>query len=721
MGSGASAGLSASIVAASAEELKQIIAELSAYERTRLVDALTAGYLETSHLIDDDVIFHARAPSESIAAALMPASLELDCQRENAVFMLGPSHLDSNLCHIHGIVPRFEDGRGMHFSRFLPPDSNSSGTEPAWATPIDVMGYAGLPVHNRFTLEMLKRAYTIYDGRVIWMVPDFRFNNLNVIDLQQKRAAEARGDCLFLDVGFGPANIHASFMTAYNDSFLLEYGLDCVDHIVAALPNVRLLFWCAFFRTYGENASTQGIYKDLYNTLVSRYPRNILDIRSYMSPDDVLATRAGGKFWRDRSGHPSSDGYRLIHKMALSLVTFPSASMTKMEPFLPEEHREDSMKHDYFIVGTWSRMAAEPMVEHPNAEYTFDVTIGANSWEMFHILQDNDLSKKICPGHPWATKDQPCIGPHGALETSWLLDVRRFSGQDDSDTGRPGDKFRIRLSPNSIKRLEWSKVSDAQTAIVDDGSYSAVASWQCWGLVELQPVAATPGTFSLEVQMTKLNLKFQLLRNADVRQRIYPECTPGATGTTESCVLGVGASAEDMAAANFNVGRGVYWMIDGRLGDVFNIFFHRNPHDLASLSVWWEFVETRPVVPVANRYFLCGTMNRWGEDDEVVEMKNDNNEGAFVVDVRITQIPMEFYMLENNFGEMVIQPDKRLCTQRMTHNILGPHAEMFNRKQEKLTWAIGKCQGDGARIGDIFQLKFEPAASMRVTWSKQHG
>merc|ERR1719401_1477166 len=126
-------------------------------------------------------------------------------------------------------------------------------------------------------------------------------------------------------------------------------------------------------------------------------------------------------------------------------------------------------------------------------------------------------------------------------------------------------------------------------------------------------------------------------------------------------------------------------MIDGRLGDVFKISFQRNPDDLACLSVWWEFVENKPVIDFADRYFVCGTMNGWGETDKVLEMTNDDHVDGFIVDVRITQIPMEFYLLDNNLAEMVIQPDKRLCTQQMSHNVVGPHAEIFNRKQEKLT------------------------------------
>merc|ERR1712048_915091 len=115
-------------------------------------------------------------------------------------------------------------------------------------------------------------------------------------------------------------------MNACNDSFLLEYCLECIDHVVEILPNVKLIFWCAFFRTYSDNASTQGIYKDLYSSLVCRYPKNILDIRSQMLPADVMATGAAGKFWRDKSGHPSPEGYMLIHETALSIATCSHAS-----------------------------------------------------------------------------------------------------------------------------------------------------------------------------------------------------------------------------------------------------------------------------------------------------------------------------------------------------------------------------------------------------------
>eukprot|EP00427_Karlodinium_veneficum_P040357 CAMPEP_0169300378 /NCGR_PEP_ID=MMETSP1016-20121227/67597_1 /TAXON_ID=342587 /ORGANISM="Karlodinium micrum, Strain CCMP2283" /LENGTH=168 /DNA_ID=CAMNT_0009392743 /DNA_START=32 /DNA_END=538 /DNA_ORIENTATION=- len=128
------------------------------------------------------------------------------------------------------------------------------------------------------------------------------------------------------------------------------------------------------------------------------------------------------------------------------------------------------------------------------------------------------------------------------------------------------------------------------------------------------------------------------------------------------------------------------------------------------------FLENRPIVDVVDRYFVCGDMNNWERPGDVLEMRYDESEGGFVVDIRITFLPMEFYVLENNLSDMVIQPDKKQCTQVRSHNVVGPGTEIFSRKQERLAWVVDKGEDGAVKLGDTLRIKFAAAPNKRVSW-----
>merc|ERR1740127_374592 len=50
----------------------------------------------------------------------------------------------------------------------------------------------------------------------------------------------------------------------------------------------------------------------------------------------------------------------------------------------------DGKPHSYQIVGTWAKHQPVDMSYQPDGSYTFELALGENRWEQFHIIQDNN-------------------------------------------------------------------------------------------------------------------------------------------------------------------------------------------------------------------------------------------------------------------------------------------------------------------------------------------
>lgn len=370
---------------------------------------------------------------------------------------------------------------------------------------------------------------------------------------------------------------------------------------------------------------------------------------------------------------------------------------------VPNEN--DGQPHGYCIVGTWTCMQVpEEMQPQRDGSFTFEVTLGANAWEQFYLVQDGDFGRPIFPAYERSYKDMPCIGPvfNRKPDKFWLINGNPPDDLPNEDFGEPGDKYLVTFQWDNLKRLTWHKTKSREEAYTDTASYWISGSWTCWDLIELPKDLAEEGRYSMEVQKTPLDLKFHILRNQDPMQRIYPELEEGY------------GDAYSKVAVN-EYGTEKYWNISGMDGEVFQLVLQRDPSDLSEVTVKWEKLGSRTLEVIPDRYFLAGTPNNWGKEGYYHELQWNEEATGWTVDVQIWAIPTEFVIIVNKNGERIIHPDKKDCSQIQAHEVQGPDNDVQGRH-----WHIGKSIADKARVNDTFMVKLE-LEPRKVSWKKKEG
>ena len=247
-------------------------------------------------------------------------------------FIIGPSHL----CVGKVFLSNYPNCFSLNNSPIIRFDHLDFSSAPmAIPNTIDVLGFAGMPVFNLLTFDLIEKAHHSMACNVVWMVPDFRINNIEVDVLREKYrrftgyVADSREPemLLFSNSRFG--TIDKSLLNAENDSFLVDYSLRIIDYIVSRFPTIKLLFWCAYkrfancsIRSLAENSSfpeyskrLTSIYSELYPVLVSRYPRNVIDIRTRCPSLEKF----NNTMTFDSGGHPTKKGYALIGQLIQDL------------------------------------------------------------------------------------------------------------------------------------------------------------------------------------------------------------------------------------------------------------------------------------------------------------------------------------------------------------------------------------------------------------------
>lgn len=147
----------------------------------------------------------------------------------------------------------------------------------------------------------------------------------------------------------------------------------------------------------------------------------------------------------------------------------------------------------------------------------------------------------------------------------------RFEGSTEAyyemaalDKGMPGDKYRISLQvAGKYRQVSWEKI--AGTAVAGKGDYYLVSNWNGWRPQKMD--CDKDGKFSIETQLTREGGEFQILRDGDWHQAIYPVDPAGGMD-----VLGAGPDRSTGC-------RGVNWFLNGAAGDVYNIEFTRESSD----------------------------------------------------------------------------------------------------------------------------------------------
>jgi polyketide synthase-associated protein len=250
----------------------------------------------------------------------------------------------------------------------------------------------------------------------------------------------------------------------------------------------------------------------------------------------------------------------------------------------------------YMIVGSWgSWNKPEKMKPEGDKNFGFTVTMGENRCEQFQILIDGNFSKAMHPGLPSGGSGGLVYGPVDREECgglNWVIDGRpqqmvkpapSDSGAEalmdyysvkGKDFGMPGDMYHITLQVSGKWRtVTWEKV-DSKEPVPDKvypltGTYFVTGSFNNWEFAEM--TSTGDNTCSVDVKVTGAawdtrtqKYSFQIVRNQDWGQVLYPSSANAVTGSDSASVGGPDADSG-----------GLCWMITAKVGDVFTISLQR--------------------------------------------------------------------------------------------------------------------------------------------------
>lgn len=342
------------------------------------------------------------------------------------------------------------------------------------------------------------------------------------------------------------------------------------------------------------------------------------------------------------------------------------------------------------------------------------MTLGENGWEHFRILIDGDSRRVLHPGFERAPKETAVVGPDEGSEDYWTIDGRcdtygvpsEVMGGDvvaaeadaltrvtveTADMGKPGDRYRIRLHVHGKWRMvTWHKseaAPESSETPTDDvrGKYYLKSDWSAWTLAPLPPAAdGVPGVYSAEVKLLKPGGKFQVVRNSDPRQLLYP-CTWGED--------------RDTVCGPDEYGEGCYWKLGGSEGDVFKIDFQRH---LDTMKVSYTHLRnealTREESVLASiaKYTISGTWSRHLEP-----MRYDSASSQWTCPVTTGPAGREsFQILREGNPDMTVHPSTDNAGPRVPHDVRGPHAYGHD-----LFWTIGADHDDPISPGTRLEVR----------------
>jgi len=423
----------------------------------------------------------------------------------------------------------------------------------------------------------------------------------------------------------------------------------------------------------------------------------------------------------------------------------------------------------YEIAGSFNGWRGSvPMKNDGNGVFSYTMTLGVNGFEQFQIWLDGNPRRALHPGRSKAEKEVTVLGPDEDVRwNTWIIDGRASyipadpseqyassSGEasledvsgdavedppgddayvDDAwsvqyvevpnaDAGKPGDLYRVQLQVSGKWRaVTWEKLltctetlalADGSQAagdgcIDDKGAYFVVGSWNTWTFRDpMAPSGFEPGLHSVEVCLTRRGGEFQIVRDRDWTQVMYPES---------------GLGPEDTVAGPDDADEGLHWSIGGKAGDVFRIDFRRTYDGEDHKLVNWEFVRHEPltheVVQAAKRnaYAIVGSWDGWEKD----VMQWDGNKYKFRVDVGPTGREHFQILLEGEWAAQY-RPSVDDANPYEPHHIVGPGPEGDETLADPLYWTIGSHELDGNAAGQTYEIELhvEYGGPFKVTWRR---
>jgi polyketide synthase-associated protein len=411
-------------------------------------------------------------------------------------------------------------------------------------------------------------------------------------------------------------------------------------------------------------------------------------------------------------------------------------------------------KKGYHISGTFTGWEAEPMeIESPGV-YAFTMTLSENRWEQFQVWQDGDAKKALYPSEHKAGKMSPVQGPDvNARGNAWHIDGRsawtlreagapaaltsggeEVAGETEDwvevgglDRGLIGAQYRIRLHvAGKYRMIDWERLSgrtedaDTTTALTNAqalpaSTYYVSADWNGFGIEAMTEVPQedpTTGLFTLDVQLIRAGGEFQIMRNRDWGQVMYPSTELSGCG-----------EPTDVNGPDDESG-GMTWYLGGNAGDCFKIEFSRSRTtclDVKSLS--WKFTENKALtedqkeVAARPRYAVFGS---WDAGTRLRELEWSGSYYRVYIELGV-DVKESFQIVQDMDWDKIWYPSKADASASVTHQILGPVPS--DGKSRGLNWTIGKEGFETA--GEVYEVKVqdEPGGYFRrkvssVTWQR---
>lgn len=375
----------------------------------------------------------------------------------------------------------------------------------------------------------------------------------------------------------------------------------------------------------------------------------------------------------------------------------------------------------YTIVGTWSSWTnPQAMEKEDEGVYGYTVTLGENCWEMFQIWLDGDEDRVLHPGRNRAGKAVAVSGPERVgVHLNWVIDGRAvleaegdgLEGYQDatpieadpgallmqpyagtggadglvelphSDRGWPGAEYRIRLRvAGKWRSVEWERISEMPAALdvgvvpeTAKGKYFVAGSFNDWGFQEMSADFVAAGVYNIEVTLYRTREYFQIVRNEDWQQMIYP-------------LYKVANQMSEVGGPD-DGGHGSNWCIKGEVGDIFRIEFQRSTDEsgFQSMKVSWRHVRNQSidskVLTEARRtkYFVVGSWSGYRSRREMVW-----NGTYFSYEVSV-EGKENFQILMNGNWGAVLFPNNPNQNPMEDSGLCGPSESSYGRE-----WTIGE-------------------------------
>jgi len=281
---------------------------------------------------------------------------------------------------------------------------------------------------------------------------------------------------------------------------------------------------------------------------------------------------------------------------------------------------------------------------------------------------------------------------------------------NSKEAGVPGEQYRIQLLVNGQYRsVTWEKVMEGDEAPVPVkaevpvGKYYLSSSWNDWSFAPMTADPDKEGLFYVESQLTRNGGTFNLVRNQDERQTIYPEI-PYAGQADESPVLG----PDDQ-------GRAFCWYAAGTVGDVVRIEMQRVYKDgCVSMEVSWKIVGqgealSKEVYGLANRsqFFLVGTMGKWKKRHKMNWL---GSYYGFDISLRLGNTE-SFQILMDGDWNLMIYPAEE-------DSAKGAFLKGPDELGQGLYWTLGKSDEERSGRFEV-QLYVAQGRPYKVTWARK--